>query len=332
MGRRTLLRGALRGVGALGVGPLVWSLIAVAPASATSTGSITGTVANAGQGISGIEVYVYKAGTTQVVSEAQTGSNGSYDATALSPGQYDISYFNGDSEGSWLSGWYKNATSEASATPVKVKSAGVTDVNITIRQAGTITGVVTDPSGNSVPGIAVWAYPVGSAQPSWEGSTNSSGVYNELNLSSGQYDVSYTPSGAKGSWLSGWYEDAMSQASATPVTVQVPSTATVDITLTPGATIVGRVTSAAGSPESDVDVYAYAVGSPTVVDESATSSNGWFSERNLGSGSYDLYYFSATGIWKSGWFQNAKTQAHATAITVTPPQRMKVSIVVYPSS
>jgi len=152
-----------RGLAALVVASVVWSLSTAVSASATPTGSIVGSVKSpGGTEVAGIEVYVYPVGTTGIADEAKTATNGSYEATGLSPGKYDISYFNASSTGSWLSGWYRNATSQSTATAVRVMASGETVANITIRHAGTISGTVTDPSGDPVGQIAVWAYPVGS--------------------------------------------------------------------------------------------------------------------------------------------------------------------------
>jgi len=295
-------------------------------------GSIAGTVSNkAGDPISGIEVYAFDAGTTQIVGESESAPDGSYSEPNLQPGNYDIYFFPAAAAGSWLSGWYKHAKTQSKATPVVVVAKKAAEANITLKPAGTVDGTVTGPGGMPVSGIQVYAYPAGSDQPVAETESATGGTYTLSNLASGTYDLSYSPSGSTGSWLSGWYKHATSQATATPLQVTAPDATVAHIHVRVAATITGTVSDAAGDPVPGINVYAYVAGSSQIVWEATSAANGTFTEPNLAEGSYDLYYFALSGAWKTGWYENAKTQATATPIAVVPPATTTVEIVVKPS-
>jgi hypothetical protein len=326
LGKRT--RAALTAGAVLAAG-ILWAAPA---ATAASTGSISGTVTNrGGDPISGIEIYAYVAGTTQIAGEVNSAANGTYSVPDLATGSYDLYYFPSGPTGSWLSGWYKHATSEATATPVTVTAPRDTHIDITVRPAGTIDGTVTDRAADPVSGIEIYAFVAGTTQIAGEVNSAANGTYSVPDLATGSYDLYYFPSGSTGSWLSGWYKHATSEATAVPVSVTVPNVSTADIRLRQAATISGTVTDSANSPVAGIDVYAYLSGTNQVAWEATTSTDGTFSELNLSAGGYELYYFSASGSWKKGWYRNAKTQAKATQITVTPPQTKTVQIVVQPT-
>jgi protocatechuate 3,4-dioxygenase beta subunit len=318
----------------LAVGAMVMSAIVCSalPASAASKGSITGFVRDkAGNPVAGIEVYAYVAGTTQIVGEVNSAANGSYTEPGLETGEYDLFYFPSGSTGSWLSDWYKHASSEADATPVSVTSPSTTTVDITVRPAATIDGTVTDPSGNPVGGIEVEAYEAGATDPAWESTTASNGTFSEVNLVTGDYDLYYFNTTSPGSWLSEWYKHDSSESSAKAISVTAPSVANVKIHLQAAATITGTVTDSSDNPVPDIDVYAYVAGTTDIAWESVTGTNGSFAETNLVAGSYDLFYFSDVGAYQSGWYLNAKKEKKATPIAVVPPQTTNVQIVVVPT-
>ena len=309
------------------------TLWAATPASATPKGSITGLVTDkGGNPIGGIEVYAFEAGTNQIAGEANSASNGSFTEPNLKTGDYDLYYFPSGSTGSWLSAWYKHATSEAGATPVSVTSPDATTVDITLRPAGTIDGTATSPSGKPVGGIEVSAYAAGTTQVVSESTTASNGTFSEPNLASGNYDLYYINTSSPGSWLTGWYKHATSESSATPVAVTVPDVTNVAIHLRRAATIAGTVTDKSDNPVPGIDVYAYVAGTTDIAWEAVTGAHGSFAETNLAAGSYDLYYFSTSGAYASGWYLNATKQKKATAIPVVPPKTTSVQIVVVPES
>jgi hypothetical protein len=303
----------------------------IAGAAATG-GAVSGQVVDqSGSPIQGIEVYAFDAGTNTIVGESESNSSGDYSEPGLATGSYDLFFFATNTTGSWLSGWYKNATSESAAKAVKVKAPATATANITVYPAGTISGTVTDDSGMPVASVSVAAYVSGTSAPINESTTSAEGTYSIPNLATGSYDISYGPIGLKGSWLSGWYKNATSESDATAVAVTAPETATANIEIQHAATIAGIVTDPEGDPVSDVNVYAYVAGTSTIAWEAVTSATGAFAEKNLPTGSYDLNYFSIGGQWKSGWYEDAKSETDATPIAISAPNRDTVKIVLKPS-
>src|SRR5580692_5628805 len=70
---------------------------------------------------------------------------------------------------------------------------------------GSITGTVSDSSGDPISGIEVYAYVAGTAQIDGETESAANGSYTEPNLGAGSYDLYFFPSTSTGSWLSGWF-------------------------------------------------------------------------------------------------------------------------------
>jgi hypothetical protein len=190
---------------------------------------------------------------------------------------------------------------------------------------GAIAGVVTNPTGQPVAGMRVDVYMPGQSQPVRESLSAVDGSFNETNLATGVYHVYYFPSSAQGGWLSGWYKSTDSEARATAVHVSAPKTTRVTIALSKAATITGKVTDPAGHPVAGIGVWAYEAGTANIAWETQSAADGSFSDVNLASGTYDVYYFS-TGAWKSGWYRDATNEATATPVKVVAPTAVTIAI------
>ena len=200
--------------------------------TATSTGSIAGTVTNAaGSGIANA-VISYSGGA----STAITNSNGSY-TLSVPLGSYSVT---------------ATATGYQSVIQQGVSvAAGVsTALNFVLQQTGTISGTVTNSAGSVIANATV-SYSGGSTTAT----TNSSGSYT-LRVASGTYSVTATAAG----YLSSTQQN---------VTVATGGTTTVNFSLVPSTgTISGTVINTVGAGIASATI-SYSGGATTATTNSS---------------------------------------------------------------
>ena len=194
-------------------------------------GSIAGTVtASSGPPVSQACVEIYSENSAEPVDAVYTGLDGSYLATGLAAGTYQV-YF-GDPE--CLFGtpglapqWYNGQATQATATGVPV-TVGTTaqSIDVTLQPDGQITGTVSAaPSASPLSGVCVTAIPVsGSGSPAVVAVTGTSGGYTLADLLPGQYKVKFSAGCGAVGYATQWWDDVSSEATATVVTVAAGET------------------------------------------------------------------------------------------------------------
>jgi Carboxypeptidase regulatory-like domain len=199
-------------------------------------GSISGTVFGgpAATPQSDACVVVVAEGAGVAVASTDTGSTGTYQIANLAPGNYKI--YLGDpfclfADSSFAPQWYRDKSSEATATVVKVVSGSDTaDVNATLGGDGTITGVVTTPSHKPVAGECVTASPVNPVAEPLQGTVPhpvvavSSGSYVLTGLVPGKYTVEFSTGCGASGFRPQWWHNASSAGKATVITVPAGGT------------------------------------------------------------------------------------------------------------
>jgi uncharacterized membrane protein len=200
--------------------------------TATSTGSIAGTVTNTtGTGIANATVS-YSGGS----ATATTNASGGYTLSVV-PGTYSVT---GTATG------YLSATQPG----VSVAAGATTTLNFALTQSGTISGTVTNAAGVGI-GNATVSYSGGATTAT----TNSSGGYT-LSVTPGTYSVTATASG---------YQSSTQQN----ISVSMGGTATVNFSLSSTmGTISGTVSNATGTGIANATV-SYSGGSTTATTSSS---------------------------------------------------------------
>lgn len=163
--------------------------------------------------------HVHPAGSALLVHEIASAADGRYTARNLPTGSYQLQYFPSSSTGSRLAGWYSNATDQAHATIVSGTAPDTTTADIRLRPAATIGGTVTNGSGTPIAGVSVSAFVAGTGTIAWESTSAGDGSFSLPNLASATYDVDF---GATSLYVSAWYRNASTEASATPVRATLP--------------------------------------------------------------------------------------------------------------
>jgi 5-hydroxyisourate hydrolase-like protein (transthyretin family) len=258
-------------------------------AALTAGGQITGTVTDGTTGMpaQGVNVVGLDQSGNQL-SSATTDAAGRYTLSNLSASaSYRVEFFPaGNSR--LESAFYQGGATLQSATPVAVTVGQSTpNINETLGEGGSISGVVTD---------AVTGYPLGGARILLTDdagnsifavsgySTLSDGSYSFTNLPPGSYKVEFGSVGALGFQ---YYRDARTLSTATALTVGAGEAVTnINAALTQGGTLKGTVTDAI-TGQGLADTYVEVVDSEGhYVTYGYTDSNGRYEIPGLAPGSY----------------------------------------------
>jgi hypothetical protein len=291
-----------------------------------SGGTITGTVTASGAPLGGVCVNAFLGASSVQSASTTTAPNGTYSLVGLAAGSYDVQFVGSCAvSGSYATQWYDNVTARASATAVTVTvggtSPGVNDALTTVA-SGSVSGTVTDPLGNPVPGICVDAYPQGSTSPVTSTTTGSDGTYELAHLAPKAYNLYFdTSCDFSNLFVSQWGDGSATQAGATVVTVTSGGSLTGEnATLVPLTTggISGTVTSTSNVGVGNVCAEVFAAGTSNFVSSTPTASDGWYSVINLPAGSYDVEFASCKSLspYQVQWYSGVTTQGASTAVTV----------------
>lgn len=276
-------------------------------------GKIAGTVTPLGSsnGIAGAEVCAIS--STNEYSCAFTNSSGQYAIMGLQSDEYTVFF---SAEGNYLQQYYKDQSTSAAATHVKVEAPEtVSSINGELQEGGQISGQVKSATTHTGLGeIEVCAFGETIAKE-FAGNctqTKSGGEYTIPGLPSGIYNVTFYSSGGYVGQPYG----------SNPVTVAAPATIKeINAELNEGGKIAGKVTGA--------DTHAALAGHEVCADKEGGSSGGCtytnaageYTIIGLESGSFKVYFYAYTCNAESCALQNyldtSKTGVPVTAPTTT---------------
>ena len=290
-------------------------------------GIIAGNVASskAGKPLGDICVFLAdpKAKNFINLGEFPTFSNkGHYQIRGVTPGRYLVQ-FSSCANGHYATQWYPAAEDLSQAQAITVRPGQTTqasdqDLNL----GGTISGLVTGPSGQPEKNICVQAFN-SATQDSKEAITSKTGRYIFLGMDAGHYSLYFAPCSVRGPNLG---------AASLPQPVKVTNfrtTTGVNIALKAGGTISGRVLASAGSktPQASTCVLAVPIDPHGSRQTIMTKNDGSYLLPDLAPGKYQVYFgdpycvnfndFSQhEATTAPQWFQGQAAQAEATTITV----------------
>jgi hypothetical protein len=190
-----------------------------------SGGSIAGNVkaGSSGPPVSNACVEVYGKNSAQPVSLGFTGPGGSYLATGLPAGTYQV-YF-GDPQCLFTAPdlapqWYNDQATQGAATPVTVTVGATTpSIDAALQPDGKITGTVSGPSASSLSGACVTAIPLSAGISLPVVAVTRPGGYTLADLLPGQYKVRFSSGCGAVGYATQWYQDTASRKTATVITV-----------------------------------------------------------------------------------------------------------------
>ncbi len=262
-------------------------------------------------------------------SAATTAADGTYSAVALPTGSYKVSFSGGcHSTGSYAPQYYRGQVNVGSADPVTATAGHTTGrINAVMQPGGTITGIVTDSSGNrlnrlcvvvQIPSEAQSGYPFGNIQ------FTKNGVYTVRNLVPGDYAVNFGCLFGSRDFASQWFRGQPGQGSADLVSAPAGRiTSGVSAVMRPGGSIAGVVTSGAGRALSGICVEAIPHGGPPPGQFRFFSRTIAFTNRlgayhidHLAAAKYDVEFGCSGNRFASQWWKGTASRASATPVPV----------------
>ena len=271
-------------------------------------GSISGVVSTSDSGLP-ISITVTASGTKGGSGSTSLGydGTGSYTITGLATDSYTVSF---KSPGISIPPFTSYASKDYPNNPVAVTAPGETkNINITLSPGGSITGTVTDPSGNPLNQIFVTAQQAGAVSVG-TGFTDTHGIFTIGGLPSGTYEVVTNRYNAT-AYLPG---------KKTGVVVVAPDTNNIGtIQLQLGGQITGTVKNYLGAPLSGVYAGAYDATTGVFVNTATTVADGAYTINSLDTGSYKVEFFICQGGYVTQWYNHKTSQATADPVSVTKP-------------
>jgi protocatechuate 3,4-dioxygenase beta subunit len=284
-------------------------------------GALGGRVTDAsGQGIPGVFVSVFSDDPNQSGSSATTGADGSYTATGLAAGSYQVCFDSQAAGGASATGYldecYDKLPPNYSGTPVPVTlghlSAGI---NAVLATAGAITGQVTDPSGAPVQGIFASVFGAGYGY----GNTDSSGGYAIKGLATGSYTLCFDGSYDISDAAPYGYTNSCGGDHWLRVDVTTGQATTVNGTVEKAGAVGGTVTGDDG-PVAGVWVSVFD-SSGSQLTSTSTDDNGSYQFTGVAPGEVTVCFdptYTAGGYQRTCY--GAQTDSSGTPITVTAGQ------------
>ena len=291
-------------------------------------GRISGTVTDSsGNPIFNAAVDIYDMNNNSIVGVG-TNSSGYYLTTTLPAGNYKIR-FTPPYGSVYISEWYNDKTSFADADAIPVTAGQTTPgVDAQLLTGGSVTGTVTDISGNPIQNVNVCVYITSGSYKS--ALTNPEGKYEVVGMATGNYKVYFNA--ASTGYCSEWYIDKSTYAVADPVAVTVEeTTAEIDAQLILGGTLTGRVADESGNGIQGVRARLYDSANK-VVSTVTTNASGNYTISGILPGSYRVYFdtTNVTGNYVSEYYNDKFILSRADTINTISGQTTTIDAVLSP--
>ncbi|MCP3909875.1 MAG: hypothetical protein GY713_02875 [Actinomycetia bacterium] len=292
--------------------------------AAVISGVVTDSVS--GLPLPGIAVTVNGAGFRIVT----TASDGSYEVSGLRAGDYVVSFEDQAAPPAHAMEFYDNAPDAGTATTVAAMVGVPAVVDAALDPMGTVSGMVTDDLLAPLGGISVRL--VGALGGTLEGVTAPDGTFAVAGVPADDYLVSFDD--PAGTYRFEYYDDVLTEAAATPVTVPVAGTLTgIDADLTTAASIVGVVTDSISGlpiPGALVTVNELTSGHTS---QDYSGPDGTYRIGGLAGGSYQLHAQpGSAGGYVPEWYDDTIDQAAATPVVVAVATEVSAPITLDPFS
>jgi hypothetical protein len=288
--------------------------VAGSASAAPGDGYITGTVTGTG-GQPLVDIWVNASvwdpdeEEWDRLSAVRTNPSGQYQLGPLVAGTYNI-YF--ESDGDYAISYLDDFVVAPGQT--------VTGKNVQMVVGGSISGTVTNPSGNNVNPTFVQLWWWDTTLKTWSPSMlalTSQGEYTFRNVAPGPYRVEFQPT----DFMPEFWSNAATVQTARSINVSSGRTVTgIDAQLDYGASLSGTITGTGSVQLSGIRAVAYRFNSATKVWEqraTATSGGGGgYLLRGLAAGTYRLEFWDPTDAYTTEYWPGAASLETATSFTV----------------
>jgi hypothetical protein len=280
----------------------------------SGTGTITGKVtAPGGEALSGATVYA-QSPELGFYESAQTEAKGKYTIANVGAGTYKVEFLDTQQ---YETQWYQDKSSEATATPIVVKSGGsARNINATLAPYGSISGTVTSNKGVALSNVRVTVTNVEGGTLA-TGETTLDGSYTISGLSAGSYKMQFAPAYFDGEYFeTQWYKGQPSLQAATVVTLSgSQNTININAELNPDATVSGTVTAAGGHPLEDVEVIVESEDGGSQI--AFTGASGTYTVYGVPAGSHTVEFIANGQLYADQWYDGKSRAGEASTLNVT---------------
>lgn len=292
-------------------------------ADAATPGDIAGHISvNGGPANDGSTWVEARSNDGAVYRDVQTDANGDYDFGTLPPASYTVYAYDYTNYTDYY-GCYSTDPTVQYCTAVNVHAGqdltGI-DVNLTPppAQYGTVTGTVTDTSGDPVNTQVTFFRLNGYGIFDYYDDTRSyagDGSYSYVGLPPGTYRVEFGSS--NGYYAPEFWQNALDLSDATDLVVTGGGSSVADEVLHPAAEIAGHVSDSSGAIHgAEVDVYRRVDGVWTWVSGQRTDPSGAYDVWGLPAATYRIGFSDPSGAHAAEYWNDATTLAGATDVTL----------------
>ena len=279
-------------------------------------GIITGVLTGSG-GVPGVLVTAYRVSGGYWNRTGYTGVDGSYRLNYLDEGGYRVQF---TPPPPFIGEWYDDAATSSKFLTVTVAlSATTPNIDAALASGGVITGVVTAAdTAVPLPGASVNVYSATSGSSLVYTYVDMDGFYGTPGLPSSTYRVQFD-AWPWASYLSEWYDNALSWGTAQTITVPVLGVVpNVNATLDRGGSISGWVYDASsGMPLNDAYAYVYSADTGSWADSAYSNAWGYYQTPGLPTGQYKLIFYR-NNYWEQ-WYGGTRDFGSALTVTVSAP-------------
>ena len=221
-------------------------------ATTTGQGGVSGRVTEKGttNGIANVDVTAMGIGPcTANYGSATTDANGNYAITGLTGGTYQVEFTPPKTAPYYIPQWYDGVLTMTQAAAVQVTEPNTTpNINANLERGGSISGVVSTSDSGMLYGITATAS--GSKGVDGSALVGFDGSYQITGLATDSYTVSFKSPGIS---IPPFTSYASKDYPNNPVAVTAPGeTKNINITLSPGGSITGKVTDSNGNPLNQI--------------------------------------------------------------------------------
>lgn len=249
---------------------------------------ISGTIVDTGGSpLADVDLDVYTASGSLLNTTARTEPDGTYSLGPLVDGNYTIkadpdpllSQF-------YIDQFFGNTSNRLDATLVTVAGVNVSDIDFTLEDGGTISGVIRGTGGTLLSGIDLDLYNEAGDKLYWGDRSEADGTYSIGPIPPGNYLLKADPSPASG-YVVQYYDAVLAKSGAASITVTAGSdTSGIDFDLFQGGTITGTITDNGGAPLAGIDLDVYDTFGRFVSANATTAGDGSYSIGPLPDGDY----------------------------------------------
>lgn len=245
-----------------------------------------------------------------------SNSGGEYTIVGLASGSYKVQFSAAESGLNYLKQYFSNQPTPAGATPLTVTApSAIGNVDAALQPGGQISGKVTAAAGGA-PVAEVFVCALASES---EGCaiTNAAGNYTIMGLATGSYTLqlfSFANLFGEGEGANYLFQ------SVSGVAVNAPNTTTnVNVSLTAGGQISGKVSSAAS--HEPVPAFVCAFNTEEQGGCQFTNEHGEYTISGLATGSYRVQFLAMAGNYLVQYYNGKASLGEAEAVPVTAGSR-----------